>query len=102
MNFNILCSKQYGFRKNHSSALTLIDLHDQISTVFDRGEFFVGIFLDLSKAFNTVNHAIVFDKLAHYGIRGLALDWIRSYFSNRKQYAEYTVQATGIAALTRA
>ena len=89
MNFNILCSNQYGFRKNHSTALALIDLHDKISTVFDRGEFSVGILLDLSKAFDTVNHMILFDKLEHYGIRGLALDWIRSYFSNTKQYVEY-------------
>ena len=50
MNFNILCSNQYGFRKNHSTALTLIDLHDKISTVFDQGELFVGIFLDLCKS----------------------------------------------------
>ena len=64
-------------------------MHDKISTVFDRGEFFIGIFLDLSKAFNTVTHAIVFHKLEHYSNRGLALDWIRSYFANRKQYVEY-------------
>ena len=92
VNFNILCGNQYGFRKNHSTALVLVDLHDKISTpstVFERGEFFVGIFLDLSKAFNTVNHVILFDKLEHYGIHGLTLDWIRSYFSNRKQYVEY-------------
>ena len=83
MNFNILCSNQYGFRKNHSTALALIDLHDKISTASDRGGFSVGIFLDLSKAFDTVNHVILFD------IRGLTLDWIRIYFSNRKQYVEY-------------
>ena len=41
MNFNILCSNQYGFRKNHPTALALIDLHDKISTTFDRGEFFL-------------------------------------------------------------
>ena len=88
MNFNILCSNQYGLRKNHSTAPALIDLHDKISTASDRGEFSVGIFLDLSKAFDTVNHVFLFDKLEHYGIRGLALDRIRSYFSNKKQYVE--------------
>ena len=59
MNFNILCSIQYGFKKNHSTALALIDLHDKISTAFDRDEFSVGICLDLSKTFDTVNHVIV-------------------------------------------
>ena len=88
-NFNILCSNQYGFRKNHSTALALIGLHDKISMAFDRGKFAISIFLDLSKALYTINRVILFYKLEHYGIRGLALDWIRGYFSNRMQYVQF-------------
>ena len=88
-NLHILCDNQFGFRKNHSTTLALIDLHEKISSAIDRGELAVGVFLDLSKAFDTVNHSILFDKLGHYGIRGWALKWIKSYFSNRLQFVEY-------------
>ncbi len=64
-------------------------MYDGITSAIDRREFTVGIFLDLSKAFDTVNHDILFHKLQHYGIRGLALDWIKSYFFNRLQYVQY-------------
>ena len=49
----------------------------------------VGVFLDLSKAFDTVDHSILFDKLEHYGIRGLSLKCEKSFFSNRLQFVEY-------------
>ena len=87
--FNILCSNQYGFRKNHSTSLALIDFYDKVSSALDRREFAVGIFLDHSKAFDTVNHEILFEKLEHYGIRGIALDWVKSYFSDRFQFVDY-------------
>ena len=77
--FHILSNNQYGFRKGYSTSLALISLCDRISAAIDRKEYSVGIFLDLSKAFDTVNHAILLKKLHVYGIRGLALDWIKSY-----------------------
>ena len=88
-NLHILCDNQFGFRKNHSTTLALIDLHDKISSALDNGEVAVGVFLDLSKAFDTVDHSILFDKLEHYGIRGLSLKWVMNYFSNRLQFVEY-------------
>jgi hypothetical protein len=67
----------------------LIDLYDKISDAIDRKETSVGIFLDLSKAFDTVNHEILFDKLEHYGIRGLPLQWIKSYVTNITQFVQF-------------
>ena len=87
--FNVLCDDQSGFRKNFSPSLALIKLCDKISSAFDRREHAIGVFLDLSKAFDTVNYVILFDKLEHYGIRGLALEWVKSYFSERKQFVEF-------------
>ena len=88
-NLHILCDNQFGFRKNHSIMLALVYLHDKISSALDNGELAVGVFLDLSKACHTVDHSILFDKLEHSGIRGLALKWIKSCFSNRPQFVEY-------------
>ena len=86
---HILFRNQYGFRKKHSTSLALISLYDKISAGFDANKHTVGIFLDLSKAFDTVDHAILISKLEHYGIRGLPLEWIQNYLSNRFQYVEY-------------
>ena len=71
----ILCDNQFGFRKNHSTSLALIDLYEKLSLALDRNEHAVGVFLDLSKAFDTVDHNILLDKLEHYGIRYEAWLW---------------------------
>ena len=63
-----------------------MSLVDKVSRALELGEYAIAIFLDFSKAFDTVNHDILYDKLQSYGIRGIALDWIKDYLSNRQQY----------------
>ena len=98
---NILCDNQYGFRKNYSTSLALIEFYGKVSSAFDRGEVAVGIFLDLSKAFDTANHDILFDKLRHYWIRGVALDWVKSYFSIRLQYVDLNGNSSSLQKISR-
>jgi hypothetical protein len=83
---DILSKNQYGFRKNVSTSMALIDLVDQISKSIEKNEFTVGIFLDLAKAFDTVNHNILLTKLSNYGVRGIAQNWVKNYLTNRYQY----------------
>ena len=84
--FNLLYKYQFGFRKNHSTEHALVEIVDQIRFSIDNSQLTCGIFIDLSKAFDTVNHDILLGKLEHYGIRGNALNLFKSYLSNRKQY----------------
>ena len=83
---NLLYKYQFGFRKNHSTEHALIEIVDQIRFSIDKNQLTCGIFIDLSKAFDTVDHDILLGKLEHYGIRGNALNLFKSYLSTRKQY----------------
>ena len=82
----VLYKFQYGFRKNHANSDALIDVMEYIYNSLDEGKCVFGIFIDLKKAFDTVSHHILLDKLKHYGIRGIALNWFTSYLKNRKQF----------------
>ena len=83
---NITYNHQYGFRRNHSTNHVLLDLTEDIRNAIDANRFAVGIFIDLQKAFDTVDHHILLCKLNHYGIRGIANLWFKSYLTNRKQF----------------
>ena len=87
--YNLLYDNQFGFRSKRSPNLALILLVDKISTALENGEYVLGLFLDFSKAFDTVNHEILFVKLEHYGIRGTALDLFKHYLKDRSQYVVY-------------
>ena len=86
---NILSDHQYGFRKNRSTELAIIELVNKITKEIDNGKYTIGIFLDLSKAFDTIDHKILISKLEYYGIRGIARLWFENYLTNRKQIVKY-------------
>jgi Reverse transcriptase (RNA-dependent DNA polymerase) len=82
----ILSPKQYGFRAGHSTNMALLDFYDRVSSSIEDKLFTIGVFIDLKKAFDTIDHQILLKKLYHYGIRGVAYDWFESYLAGRQQY----------------
>ena len=83
---NLFYKSQYGFRSGHSTELASLELIDRIINEMDNNQMPLGIFLDLSKAFDTLNHKILLAKLDYYGITGIAHNLFENYLTNRKQY----------------
>ena len=90
VNEKILYSKQFGFQKGHSMEHIITQLADQIHESFENGNYTLGVFIDLSKAFETIDHSMLLKKIENYGIKETNLAWFRSYLINRKQYIQIT------------
>ena len=86
---------QYGFRKSHSCEHAVGELIANITKGIENGKLTAGIFLDLSKAFDTLEHDVVYKKLELYGLRGVCLDWFKSYLNNRSMLVECKAGETG-------
>ena len=82
---NIIIPNQYGFKPGSTTMDCLVDLIEEMSTSLDQGNYAVSIFLDLSKAFDTVNHSILLSKL-FYGIQNPYINWFKSYLNKSKEY----------------
>ena len=87
----VLYDRQYGFRPMMSTIDAIIDFTADVLPSLDKREQCIAVYLDLSKAFDTINHGILLKKLEYYGIRGKVLEWFKSYLYHRRQYVEYKV-----------
>ena len=85
-NNNIFCKYQFGFRTNHLTNHALTEIIKRIRNACDKGLYTCGVYLDLQKAFDTVNQNILLAKLKHYGIKGTSFDWFKSFICDRVQY----------------
>lgn len=86
--YDLRNSSQFSFRKGLSTELAILELQDRIINNVDNKEWCIGIFLELSKAFDTLDHKILLSKLSKLGIRGIPLTWFQSNLSSRQQYTQ--------------
>ena len=96
----ILSNCQYGFRSSMSTVHAALELIESISTAVDNKKHCAGVFIDLKKAFDTVNHDLLVKKLFFYGIRGTANAWLNNYLTNRNQYVIADDHSSGMRLIT--
>ena len=99
LNKNVIYNLKFGFRKQHSTSHALINLPENIRKALDDENTDCGVFVDLQKAFDIVDHKILLAKLNHCGIHGVSNDWFKSYLSNCNQYVSINGYESGLAAL---
>ena len=88
---NLIYNRQFGFQENNSTEHAILQFTQDIVGSIEKGEYTLGVFIDLSKAFDTVNHDILLKKLKNYGIRNNHLEILASYLKNRKQYVFHNI-----------
>ena len=96
-NNNIIYNLQCGFRQQYSTSHALANITEIIRKALDNGNIGCGVFVDLQKAFDTIDHQILLAKLSHYGICEVANDWFKS--SNRSQYVSINGYDSGLATI---
>lgn len=85
----LLNESQYRFRSGRSTASATMNIVEDIVNATDNKKHTIGVFIDLKKAFDTIDHSILLLKLQLYGVRGIVLDWLSSYLNKRQQYVQY-------------
>ena len=96
---NIIYDLQFGFRQQYSASNALIKITENIRKAFDDEHIGCGVFVDLQKAFDTVDHQILLAKLNHYGIPGVSNDWFKFYLSNCNQYVSINGYESGLSSI---
>ena len=96
---NIFYDLQFELRKQYSTSHALINVTENIRKALDDGNISCGVFVDLQKTFDTVNHQILLAKLNRYRIFGVSNDWFKSYLSNRYQYVSTNAYESSLAAI---
>ena len=97
---NILCTNQFGFRKNSNTWDAIIEFLVYVHSSLDKKQSTIAVYLDFSKAFDTVNHEILISKHQHNGIIGVMLSWFKYYLSNREQYVSVKNSSSSMSNMT--